>query len=119
MRLSRLSFLTGLAAILGVRPVQAQSPVVAGRFLIQVWFDNGSVVATDGEDLGRVEVNAADGRFIGCILASSVKTQFGETFVTPVSVGFTADVDPVEIKVVVEGEMRRLGTPKTKLSKVG
>lgn len=117
MKLSRQAFLAGMAALLGVRPAQAQAP--ATRFLVQVWFDSGAVVATDGEDLGRVEVNAADGRFIGCILASSVKTQFGETFVTPVSVGFTSDVDPVTVRVVVEGEMRRLGTPKTKLSKVG
>jgi len=117
MKLSRQSFLTGLALVLGVKVARAEAPVT--RFLVQVWFDNGAVIAADGEDLGRVEVSAADGRFIGCIVASSVKTQFGEVFVTPVSVGFTADVDPVSVKVVVEGEMRRLGVPKTKLSKVG
>lgn len=117
--LNRQTFVRGLAVLLGVRVWSASAqPVVAGRFLVQVWFDNGSVVATEGEDLGRVEVSSADGRFIGCVLASSVRTQFGETFVTPVSVGFTTDVDPGVVKVVVEGEMLRLGTVKTKTSKV-
>lgn len=115
--INRHSFLAGLAALLGVRVANAQ-PVVAGKWLVQVWFDNGAILAGDGEDLGRVEVNTEDGRFVGCILASSVKTQYNETFVTPVSVGFTTDSDPGKLKVVVEGEMRKLGAFKTKISKI-
>lgn len=95
----------------------AQQPA-PGRWLVQVWFDAGSISAGEGEDLGRVEVAAEDGRFVGCVLASSVKTQYGETFVTPISVGFATDVDPGKVKVGVEGEMRRLGVPKTKVTKI-